>query len=86
LATFVCIMFIFASICFAVRTVNYALETFFLTPFVLILLSILIPGQILFAEARILDTLIGAGLSLLGVLIIWSFSYSLKKTDPLHKW
>jgi uncharacterized membrane protein YccC len=70
-----CILFVFASVFYAVRNVNYALWTFFLTPFVLILFNILIPGQIYLAQIRILDTMIGAGLSLLGVLIIRSFSY-----------
>jgi uncharacterized membrane protein YccC len=68
------ILFVFASIFFAVRNVNYALATFFLTPFVLVLL-LLIPGQILLAQTRVLDTIIGAGLSLLGVFIIRWFSY-----------
>jgi uncharacterized membrane protein YccC len=65
------ILFVFASTFFAVRNVNYALATLFLTPFVLVLLNILIPGQTLLAQVRIVDTLIGAGLSLLGVFTIW---------------
>jgi uncharacterized membrane protein YccC len=69
-----CILFAFASVFFAVRYVNYALATFFLTPFVLLLL-LLIPGQILLAQTRVLDTIIGAGISLLGVFIIRWFSY-----------
>ena len=68
-----CIMFVFASVFYAVRNIIYALWTFFLTPFVLILFNILIPGQIYLAQIRILDSMIGAGLSLLGVLIIRSF-------------
>jgi Fusaric acid resistance protein-like len=74
------ILFVLASLFFAMRTVNYALATFFLTPFVLVLLDILIPGQTMLAQVRILDTLIGAGLTLLGVFIIWLFS-RLKKQD-----
>jgi Fusaric acid resistance protein-like len=70
-----CILFVFASVFYAVRYVNFALLTFFLTPFVLILFNILIPGQIYLGHIRILDTMIGVGLSLLGVLIIRSFSY-----------
>jgi hypothetical protein len=69
-----CIMFVFASVFYAVRNVNYALATFFLTPFVLILL-LLIPGQVLLAQTRVLDTIIGAGLSLLGVFIIRGLPY-----------
>jgi transposase len=40
-----------------------------------VLLNILIPGQLLLAQTRVLDTIVGAGLSLLGVFTIWSFSY-----------
>jgi hypothetical protein len=72
------ILFALASSFFAIRNVNYALATLFLTPFVLVLLDILIPGQTLLAQVRILDTLIGAGLTLLGVFIVWIFSH-LKK-------
>jgi Fusaric acid resistance protein-like len=74
------ILFILASFFFAMRTVNYALATFFLTSFVLVLLDILIPGQTMLAQVRILDTLIGAGLTLVGVFILWLFSH-LKKQD-----
>lgn len=69
------ILFMFASIFYAVRNVNYVVATLFLTPFVLLLLDILIPGQILLAQTRVLDTVIGAGISLLGVFIIWTLSY-----------
>ena len=67
-------LFLLASFFFAIKNVNYALATFFLTSFVLVLLDILIPGQTILAQVRILDTLIGAGLTLLGVFIIWLFS------------
>ncbi len=72
------ILFALSSTYFALRTVNYALGTLFLTPFILVLLDILVPGQTIFAQVRILDTLIGAGLVLLGVFIMWTLSY-LKK-------
>ncbi len=72
------ILFALASTYFALRNVNYALGTLFLTPFVLVLLDILLPGQTIFAQIRILDTLIGAGLALFGVSITWILSY-LKK-------
>ena len=72
------ILFILASSFFALRNVNYALATLFLTPFVLVLIDILIPGQTLLAQVRILDTLIGAGLALFGVSIVWLLSH-LKK-------
>jgi uncharacterized membrane protein YccC len=68
------ILFVLASLFFAIKNVNYALATFFLTSFILVLLDILIPGQTILAQIRILDTLMGAGLTLLGVFIIWLFS------------
>ena len=68
-------LFVFISIFYAVKNVNYALAAFFLTPFILVFLNILIPGQTMLAQTRILDTIIGAGLSLLGVFSIWAFSY-----------
>jgi Fusaric acid resistance protein-like len=68
-------MFAFTSIFYAVKNVNYALASLFLTPFILVFLNILIPGQTLLAQTRILDTIIGAALSLLGVFSIWAFSY-----------
>jgi hypothetical protein len=68
-------LFVLTSIFYAVKNVNYALAAFFLTPFILVFLNILIPGQTLLAQTRILDTTIGAGLSLLGVFIIWALSY-----------
>ena len=72
------ILFVLACIYFALRNVNYALGTLFLTSFILVLLDILVPGQTILAQARILDTLIGAGLALLGVFIMWILSH-LKK-------
>lgn len=69
------ILFVLASSFFAVRNVNYALATLFLTPFVLVLLDVLIPGQTIFAQIRVLDTIIGAVLALLGIFIVWAFSH-----------
>jgi uncharacterized membrane protein YccC len=68
-------LFVFISIFYAVKNVNYTLAALFLTSFILVFLNILIPGQTLLGQTRILDTIIGAGLSLLGVFIIWAFSY-----------
>ena len=60
-------LFVFTSIFYAVKNVNYALAALFLTPFILVFLNILISGQTLLAQTRILD--------ILGVFIIWVFSY-----------
>jgi hypothetical protein len=67
-------LFLFASVYFAVRNINYALTTLFLTPFILVLLNILSPGQTSLAQARLLDTLIGVALALCGQLLLWTGS------------
>jgi hypothetical protein len=68
-------LFLFASVYFAVRNINYALTTLFLTPFILVLLNILSPGQTSLAQARLLDTLIGVALALCGQLLLWTGSH-----------
>ena len=62
-----CILFVFASVFYAVRNINYALCPYTFPYFN--------PWSICLVQIRILDTMIGAGLSLLGVLIIRSFLY-----------
>jgi hypothetical protein len=68
-------LFLFASMYFAVRNINYALTTLFLTPFILVLLNILSPGQTSLAQARMLDTLIGVALAICGQLLLWTGSH-----------
>jgi hypothetical protein len=68
-------LFLFASMYFAVRNINYALTTLFLTPFILVLLNILSSGQTSLAQARLLDTLIGVALALCGQLLLWTGSH-----------
>ena len=67
--------FCISKLIFCPKKCNYALATLFLTPFVLVLLDVLIPGQIIFAQIRILDTIIGSGIAMLGVFIVWLFSH-----------
>jgi hypothetical protein len=45
-------LFVFISIFYAVKNVNYTLAALFLTPFILVFLNILIPGQTLLAQTR----------------------------------
>ncbi len=66
------ILFVFTSIFYALKNVNYALAALFLTPFIVVFLNILIPGQTLLVQTRMLDTIIGAPL---GVFSIWAFTY-----------
>lgn len=68
-------VFPFAAMHLAVSKVNDILATLLLTTFMLVLLIILIPGQTLLPQIRILDTIIGAGLALAGVFVLWSSSH-----------
>jgi len=64
-------LFVFCALYFATRNINFGLGAVFITPFVLILVSIPNPGHPLIAETRILDTFIGAALALLTVSLLW---------------
>jgi hypothetical protein len=68
-------LFILASAYFAVRHVNYALASLFITSSILVLLNILSAGQTSLPQARVLDTLIGAALALFGQFLVWTGSY-----------
>ena len=72
----VAFVFAFCAMYYAMRGLNYALGTTFLTPFVLVLINVPSPGNPLLAEARILDTLIAAGLALAMVSGLSLFSRS----------
>jgi hypothetical protein len=68
------LLFPFFTMQSAVSRVNYILSATMLTAFVLVLLNILTPEQTLLAQKRILDTIIGAGLALTGVFVLWIVS------------
>jgi hypothetical protein len=63
-------LFAFASAMFAVRGVNLGLFQVFFTPFIIILLNLLYPGQWQLAEARILDVTIGGAIAILTVYLV----------------
>ena len=67
-------LFPFATMHLAMSRVNEILATILLSTFVLVLLNIMSHGQMLLAQTRILDTIVGAGLALAGVLALWSVS------------
>lgn len=77
---FIGMIFIFATIFYVIRRTNYVVGTFFITLFVLALVSLSNPGDASIAVARFVDTLIGAGISLLTVLILISGDRSFSKT------
>jgi Fusaric acid resistance protein-like len=63
------LLFAFAVAMFATRGVNLALVQLFLTPFIIILLNILYPGEWRLAESRILDVAIGGVLAIVTATI-----------------
>ncbi len=62
---------LFGTLMFATRGVNLGLSQVFVTPFIIILLNILYPGEWYLAETRILDVAIGGALAMLTVYMIW---------------
>ncbi len=62
--------FLFAGICVAVLPINYALFSMFLTP-TFVLLAEVGTGDWHLAEVRVLNTLLGGALALLGSRLLW---------------
>jgi uncharacterized membrane protein YccC len=67
----VLILFVLSLLTFSLISLNYGLGVAFLTPLVIVLISTGQPGDWGVAGHRILDTLIGAGLALLGGYVLW---------------
>jgi hypothetical protein len=55
---------------YATRGVNFGLTQVFFTPFIVVLLNILYPGQWQLAETRILDVVIGGAISVLAIYLL----------------
>jgi uncharacterized membrane protein YccC len=55
---------------FAVRGVNLGLSQVLITPFIIILLNLLFPGQWELAGIRILDVTIGGAIAILTVYLV----------------
>jgi hypothetical protein len=64
------LLLVFATMMFALRGVNLGLSQVFVTPFIIILLNLLYPGQWQLAEFRILDVSIGGAISILTVYLV----------------
>ncbi len=64
------LLFVFATAMFASRGVNLGLFQVFFTPFIIVLLNLLYPGQWQLAEARILDVAIGGAIAILTVYLV----------------
>jgi len=77
----VVLVFLFVAAYFATRGMSYLLSTFFITLFVLSLITLSMPpGATSVAQIRVVDTLIGADISLLTVSIIIARHRSLSTT------
>ncbi len=59
----------FATCMFAIKGVNLGLSQVFITPFIIILLNLLYPGQWQLAEIRVLDVVIGGAVAILTVYL-----------------
>ncbi|HEY1988580.1 MAG TPA: FUSC family protein [Acidimicrobiales bacterium] len=67
----VLILFVLSLLTFSLISLNYGLGVVFLTPLVIVLISTGQPGDWGVAGHRILNTLIGGGLALLGGYLLW---------------
>jgi uncharacterized membrane protein YccC len=67
----VLILFVLALLTFSLISLNYGLGVVFLTPLIIVLISTGQPGDWGVAGHRILNTLIGGGLALLGGYVLW---------------
>ncbi|MGH9097868.1 MAG: FUSC family protein, partial [Acidimicrobiales bacterium] len=67
----VLILFVLSMLTFSLISLNYGLGVVFLTPLVIVLISTGHPGDWGVAGHRILNTLIGGGLALLGGYLLW---------------
>jgi uncharacterized membrane protein YccC len=70
-AALIVIMFVLAMLTFSLMSLNYGLGVVFLTPMVIVLISTGQPEDWGLAGHRMLNTLIGAGLALLGGYLLW---------------
>jgi hypothetical protein len=64
------LLLVFATAMFAVKGVNLGLSQVLTTPFIIILLNLLFPGQWQLAEIRVLDVIIGGAVAILTVYLV----------------
>jgi hypothetical protein len=65
------LLLLFGTTMFASRGVNLGLSQISFTPFIIILLNLLYPGEWYLAEIRILDVAIGGAIAIATVYLIW---------------
>lgn len=63
------LLLVFAACMFATKGVNLGLSQVFITPFIIILLNLLYPGEWQLAGIRVLDVVIGGAVAILTVYL-----------------
>lgn len=76
-------MFVLAALAFSLTPLNYGLGVVFLTPLIITLISLSDPGGWTLAGHRIVNTLIGGALALVGGYLLWPTSNRLSIVDDL---
>jgi uncharacterized membrane protein YccC len=76
-------MFVLAALAFSLMPLNYGLGVVFLTPLIITLISLSDPGGWTLAAHRIVNTLIGGALALVGGYLLWPTSNRLNILDDL---
>jgi uncharacterized membrane protein YccC len=76
-------MFVLALLAFSLMPLNYAVGVIFLTPLVIVLISLSTPGGWELALHRIVNTLIGGALALIGGYVLWPTSNRVGLVDSL---
>jgi uncharacterized membrane protein YccC len=82
-AALIVIMFVLAMLTFSLMSLNYGLGVVFLTPMVIVLISTGQSGDWGLAGHRLLDTLTGGGLALLGGYLLWPKVHRRQLVDEL---
>jgi uncharacterized membrane protein YccC len=76
-------MFVLAALAFSLMPLNYGLGVVFLTPLIITLISLSDPGGWTLAGHRIVNTLIGGALALVGGYLLWPTRNRLSIIDDL---
>jgi uncharacterized membrane protein YccC len=76
-------MFVLAVLAFSLMPLNYGLGVVFLTPLIITLISLSDPGGWTLAAHRIVNTLIGGALALIGGYLLWPTTNRLRIADDL---
>lgn len=77
------LLFVFGVLMFGTRGANLGLVQVFFTPFIIVLLDILYPGDWHLAEVRVLDVAIGGAIAILSVYLLDWFERRVAKVSAL---